>query len=173
LLLQPGKVLAIVPLPVIADEQLAEAAPVIPRLHGWVRWALVAVALVLVGVFSIALMLNPYKDGKVWRQGTHQQLGLPPCRFYELTGKPCPSCGMSTSFALLVRGDVINSLRANAVGTLLALTCLLYLPWAALCAVRGRLYLIRSIEGTLTRLVVIFLVLMLLRWGLVLALGGW
>jgi hypothetical protein len=134
-----------------------------------VRCALVCVALFLVGIFGIAMLLDPYRGGRVWNQGTHQQLGLPPCRFLDLTGKPCPSCGMSTSFALLVRGDVANSLRANAVGTLLALTCLLYIPWAAWCAVRGRLYLVRSIEWTLTRLVVIFLVLMLLRWAVVLA----
>jgi hypothetical protein len=167
--LQAGKVLAIVPLPVLPDEELDEAVQVIPALYGWVRCALLVIALILVAIFSIAVMLNPYKGGKVWTQGTHQQLGLPPCRFQELTGKPCPSCGMSTSFALLVRGDVVNSLRANAVGTLLALTCLAYIPWAALCAVRGRVYLIRSIEWTLTRLVVIFLVLMLLRWVIVLA----
>ena len=49
---------------------------------------------------------------------THRQLGLPPCTFKEMTGLPCPSCGMTSSFALLVRGDVMNSLRANAVGTL-------------------------------------------------------
>ena len=34
--------------------------------------------------------------------GTHQQLGLPPCNFVTLTGYPCPACGMTTSFALLV-----------------------------------------------------------------------
>jgi hypothetical protein len=140
-------------------------------LHGWVRVALVAVALFLVCIFTVAVVLDPYRGGKVWTGGTHQQLGLPPCRFLELTGKPCPSCGMSTSFALLVRGDVLNSLRANAVGTLLALTCLAYIPWAVWCACRGRLYLIRSVEWTLTRLVVIFLVLMLVRWVIVLVLG--
>jgi hypothetical protein len=76
---------------------------------------------------------------------------------------------MTTSFTLLVRGDIWNSLRANAVGTLLAVFCLVFIPWGLLCAVRGRLYVISSIESTLTRLVVIFLVLMLVRWGIVLA----
>ena len=31
---------------------------------------------------------------------------MPPCNFVLMTGKPCPSCGMTTSFALLVRGDI-------------------------------------------------------------------
>ena len=48
---------------------------------------------------------------------THTQLGMPPCNFVVMTGKPCPACGMTTSFALLVRGDVGASLRANWAGT--------------------------------------------------------
>ena len=166
--LHPGKVLAIVPLPVIPSEQLEEPVPVIPLLHGWVRWSLAAIAFVLVGVFTIAVSLDPYQGGEVWTDGTHQQLGLPPCNFKFLTGKPCPSCGMTTSFALLVRGDLWSSARANVVGTLLALVCLAVIPWGVLCAVRGRLYLIHSIEWTLMRLVVVFLVAMLLRWAIVL-----
>ena len=51
---------------------------------------------------------------------THTQLGMPPCNFVVMTGKPCPACGMTTSFALLVRGDVRASLRANWAGTLIA-----------------------------------------------------
>jgi hypothetical protein len=141
---------------------------VIPVLHGWVRCSLVVIALVLVGVFAIAVCLDPYRGGEVWRDGTHQQLGLPACNFKYLTGKPCPSCGMTTSFALLMRGDLWNSVQANFVGTLLALVLLAFIPWGILCAVRGRLYVIHSIEWTLMRLVVIFLVLMLLRWGIVL-----
>ncbi len=35
--------------------------------------------------------------------GTHQQLGLPPCAFFKLTGIPCPSCGLTTSFAHAAR----------------------------------------------------------------------
>jgi hypothetical protein len=148
----------------------------VPMLHGWVRFSLVAIGLLLVGVFSVAVALNPYQNGEPLLQGTHQQLGLPPCSFKTLTrsesvpdGVPCPSCGMTTSFTLLMHGDIWNSLRANAVGTLLATVCLAFIPWGVLCAVRGRLYVISSIEWTLTRLVVIFLVLMLVRWAIVLA----
>jgi xanthine/uracil permease len=76
---------------------------------------------------------------------------------------------MTTSFAHLVRGDVWNSVRANAVGTLLAAFCLMLVPWNLACALRGRLYLVTSIEWILTRLVIGFLILLLGRWLIVVA----
>ena len=109
----------------------------IPVLRNWVRGMLLGVAIGLTAVFAVAFWLNPYQsDGSPRRMATHQQLGLPPCTFFSVTGLPCPSCGMTTSFALLVRGDVPNSLRANAVGTLLALFCLALIPWCLTCAAR-------------------------------------
>jgi hypothetical protein len=75
---------------------------------------------------------------------------------------------MSTSFALLVRGDLENSLYANCVGTLLAAFLLLVLPWSVLCAVRGRLFFVRDVEWTVLRLLLAFVVFMLLRWAIVL-----
>ena len=75
-------------------------------LELWVRGILVGVVIGLVGVFAIAIKLDPYQDDGAPRViATHQQLGLPPCTFLEVTGVPCPACGMTTSFALLVRGD--------------------------------------------------------------------
>jgi hypothetical protein len=121
-------------------------------------------------VFSIALWLDPYRDaeGSARVMGTHQQLGLPPCSFADKTGVPCPACGMTTSFSLLIRGDIRNSLRANWVGTLLAGFCLAFIPWAAVCVVRGRTFIVRSLERGLMVLVTSLLVLMLGRWALVL-----
>jgi hypothetical protein len=133
-----------------------------------VRLTLVVIAVVLVVVFGVAIWLNPYQDGHVWLIETHRQLRLPECSFKRITGLPCPSCGMTSSFALLMHGDLVNSLRANAAGTVLAVLCLAYIPWALLCAVLGRKLLIRSIERVLLRLVVLFLVLMLCRWVIVL-----
>jgi hypothetical protein len=87
-------------------------------LRIWLRTMLVAIAAVLITVFSVAIYLNPYtEEGDAMRMETHRQLGLPECTFKGVTGKPCPSCGMTTSFALLIRGDVWNSIQANFVGT--------------------------------------------------------
>ena len=103
---------------------------------------------------------------------THRQLGLPPCTFMEMTGVPCPSCGMTTSFALLVRGDVLNSLRANAVGTVLAAACLLFIPWGLTSALLARPMFVNTVEKALIRAVIALVSLMLIRWAIVLARSG-
>jgi hypothetical protein len=170
------EVLAIVPPPLLSadrirEEEIPEALPV---LAVWVRGALVGIALGMAVVFVIAARLNPYKaDGSPRRLGTHRDLGLPPCTFLEATGLPCPSCGMTTSFALLVRGDVVNSLRANSAGTLLALFCLGFIPWAVASVARRRLLFIRSLERAMLWCVLGLMTLMLVRWLLLIGVSWW
>lgn len=152
-----------------------EVLDALPALTAWVRGTLVGIALGLIVVFSIAVLLNPYRaDGQARSMETHMQLGLPPCTFKVSTGGlPCPSCGMTTSFALLMHGDLWNSARANFVGTLLAVFCLGLIPWNLASAYLGRPLFVTSVERTLTVLVIAFLTLMLLRWGIVLGLAWW
>ena len=61
--------------------------------------------------------------------GTHQQLGLPPCTFWVLFGRPCPTCGMTTAWAHLMRGEWLDACRANAGGALLGLLAMVAAPW--------------------------------------------
>jgi len=144
------------------------------RLAIWVRGILVAIVAAWAVVFLVAFRLNPYRDDRLWLQETHTQLGLPPCTFKTMSGGlPCPSCGMSTSFALLVRGDLWHSVQANFVGTGLAVFGVIFIPWAILSTVRGRLLGIRSVEMTLIRLTIAFVILLFGRWGIVLALHYW
>jgi len=130
-------------------------------------------ALCWVAVFAVALRLDPYQDDKVWLEETHRQLGLPECTFKSITKLPCPSCGMTSAFALLVRGDLWNALRANAVGAGLALLGAAFVPWALISVVRGRWLWFRRIEDVFVRLTVLFLVAMFGRWGIVLLLIWW
>jgi hypothetical protein len=142
------------------------------KLYWWIRILLVALMVPWLAVFAVATQISPYEQGQARRMGTHMQLGLPDCSFKEWTGRPCPSCGMTTSFCLLIRGDVWHSLQANFAGTLLATFGLLFLPWAFASAFLGRIVLIRSIELVVFWLAMIFLVLLFGRWIFVL-IWGW
>jgi len=165
--LSASRLVAIVP--PLCTSDVVNSALRTPRLKAWVRVCLVLLAALLCGGFALAAYLNPYKDGRVWYEGTHQQLGLPTCSFKHATGLPCPTCGMTSSFALFVRGDVVNSLRANAAGTVLAVLFLIVIPWSIVSSLRGRWLFCRSLETVLVRVIVGFMLFVLVRWGIVLA----
>lgn len=90
--------------------------------------------MVLAVPFGVARRLEPSPLG----MGTHQQLGLPPCTFRLVVGKRCPSCGMTTSWAHVVRGQVVSALRASVSGTLLAALGAGVCVCSLLSAMRGR-----------------------------------
>jgi hypothetical protein len=139
------------------------------RMARVVRGLLILMATGFAVVLGLAFALNPYDaEGQPRSMATHTQLGLPPCNMVTLIGKPCPACGMTTSFALLMKGDLVNSARANWVGMLLAAFCLFGVPWAIASAIRGRYYFIGSMETTSTIVVIVLLVLMFSRWAVVL-----
>lgn len=140
-----------------------------PRARLWVRGVLLAFAAGLVAVFVVAVRINPYDDqGRPLPFGTHTRIGMPPCEFYVMFGKPCPSCGLTTSFSLLMHGDVRASLKANAVGTAMALFCAALIPWSLYVSLRGRYLWVRSIERASLWAAGVFFVLLLVRWGIVL-----
>lgn len=87
----------------------------------------------LLGLLSVAAMLKP----SPLRCGTHQQLGLPPCTFLFLFGRPCPTCGMTTAWAHLVRGHWTDACRANVGGMLLAMLAIAAAPWLLVSAWHG------------------------------------
>lgn len=84
-------------------------------LRGRLLAAMAATALLVPLV--IACLLEPDARG----HGTHQQLGFPPCTLVALCGIRCPTCGMTTSWAALARGRLIEGLAANVGGVLLAI----------------------------------------------------
>lgn len=139
-----------------------------------VRAVLLGIAAALTGVFVAAFRIHPYNaDGTPKTSATHTQLGMPPCNFVTLTGKPCPSCGMTTSFALLVRGDVANSMRANWVGSIMCVLWALALVWSLVSGLRGKPLFVRPGRGELVFTVIVgaMLTLMLARWTAVLIKG--
>lgn len=80
-------------------------------------------------VVLLAGALRPDPSGL----GTHTELHLPPCGFYLVFHKPCPSCGMTTSFALIMHGRFLEALHSQPAGVAVfaaGLALWLYIPLA-------------------------------------------
>lgn len=88
----------------------------------------------LIGLLLVAGWLKPSSTG----QGTHQQLGLPPCTFIMLFNVPCPTCGMTTSWSHFMRGDFVASWNANPGGLCLAILSASAGIWGFFVAIRGK-----------------------------------
>ena len=87
-----------------------------PPEAGWVNRLLAfAVAVGCLTVLLVAAWLRPDPKGF----GTHEQLGMQPCGFYQQFGIPCAGCGMTTSFAWLVHGHPVRSFVAQPFGMIL------------------------------------------------------
>ncbi|HEX6985779.1 MAG TPA: DUF2752 domain-containing protein [Planctomycetaceae bacterium] len=126
------------------------------------RGLLAAWGLFLAAGFAVAASLEPDPRGF----GTHQRLGLPPCTTRALLDVPCPSCGMTTSFANFVRGRFLQAARANASGLLLAAVCAVQLPWIAASVARGRLLGVRRPDRLALAVVLPLAVVCLAEWAL-------
>ena len=98
------------------------------------RIALFVAGLIGLTLLTIAFRLTPDPNGF----GTHQKLGFPPCTFIELFEIPCPSCGMTTSWSHMSRGNLFLAFRSNAGGAMLFLSTLILSPWFLASAIIGR-----------------------------------
>jgi hypothetical protein len=129
---------------------------------------MVGLAAALAVVLVLARWLEPDPRG----YGTHQQLGLPPCHFASVTGRPCPSCGMTTAFAWAARGRFDRAWKANPTGSLLAPTLAVIVPWLLVGAARGQALGFRSPERPLLAVVVVTVAISLVSWTFRLFLSG-
>lgn len=69
-------------------------------------------ALVLAAAMVAGVLLVPSRTGT----GTHRILGLPECGMLKAIGKPCPTCGVTTSFVLAAHGRLAESLVNQPFG---------------------------------------------------------
>lgn len=92
--------------------QLFRPEPVARRRNSGLIWFMCWVA-----VTGIGLYLHPSANG----HGTHEQLGLAPCPSVILFDRPCPGCGLTTSWTALLHGDLAFSFHAHPLGPFLYL----------------------------------------------------
>lgn len=130
--------------------------PVFGRLYA------AGVAAAALAILFTAAWLQPEPR----EMGTHRQLGLPPCGFYVTTGLPCPTCGMTTAFAYAVRGQVIQSIRAQAAGFILALATVVVAGLGLFTMVTGKRISVNWYRVNPTRLIWLVTLGFLLAWGL-------
>jgi len=69
-------------------------------------------ALVLAAGLAAGFLLVPSSTGT----GTHRILGLPECGMLRATGKPCPTCGVTTSFVLAAHGRLAEAVVNQPFG---------------------------------------------------------
>jgi hypothetical protein len=81
-----------------------------PRVYA----AIVALACLTLLAFGAGLAPNTAGHG------THTQLGLPPCAFAAVLGKPCATCGMTTAVSTAASGNLPKALAVQPFGAGLA-----------------------------------------------------
>jgi hypothetical protein len=119
------------------------------------------VAAFLAGALAVGRLLVPSPTGA----DTHTQLGLPPCSMLQVTGRPCPTCGVTTAFALAARGEVVRALVTQPFGLVCFLATVGSLALVAVALASGR-----SLVPLMWRLrpgllVIILLIILLLSWA--------
>ena len=98
------------------------------------RWLLVAVCVGIFGLLGVARWLTPNEAGV----GTHRALGFPPCGAIAMWGIPCPSCGMTTSWAWFTRGHFDKAWSSNPGGVMLAVFVLVMATWMGISGILNR-----------------------------------
>jgi hypothetical protein len=114
-----------------------------------------------IAVLAVAVSLDP--RGRLY--GTHSDLvGMGPCGMLVMTGLPCPTCGMTTSFAYFVRGQWLMSMYAQPMGFALALGTAVTLLTSLTVLVRGRWPRVQVLWLTPYRVFLALLVLFVASW---------
>ena len=108
---------------------------------------------VIVGVGCLAILVAAWHLEPSWLPlGSGTQLSLPSCGLQERTGYPCPTCGMTRAWGRAVRGNLLEALRANIAGTILAVGCGLGAVAGLGTAIGGRGFYSRFVEPITTSL---------------------
>jgi hypothetical protein len=130
-----------------------------------IAWGVIA--LLCVSILAVAVYLQPDPRG----YGTHERLGLPPCGFIVTTGLPCPTCGMTSSFAYMMHGHPLRAFVAQPAGALLCVGTVFTALYALSAAVQGHMLGIQWDRLGPVRVALTIIFVFIGSWGVKLALG--
>jgi len=101
----------------------------------------------------------------------HNHTAVTVCMFKNITGLPCPSCGITRSVLSLMQGDLYHAWMINPLGIIAALMLVAIPIWMAIDIVTARISLalaFRSAEEKIRTQKIIYIPLILLmavNWG--------
>lgn len=116
--------------------------------------------LALIGIGLLGLWMDPDPRGF----GTHEQLGLAPCRTMDWIGIPCPGCGVTTSVSLFWHGELWASFVNQPFGCLLAALVPLLAVGAIIAHFQGRDLYASALSVPIGRVILSLASLMLAAW---------
>lgn len=139
--------------------------PLVRRVHSRrpseTRAYAAVVVIVCLGLLGVARWLAPSRDGL----GTHTQLGFLACSAPVVTGYPCPTCGMTTAFALTVRGRWWEAFNAQPTGWALCVLVMVTAVLAGSAVVTGKSWRVNWYRISPVRVVLIGVGLLLAGWA--------
>lgn len=128
-----------------------------------------AVAAGCLALLVLARTLTPADAGV----GTHVQLNMPACGVFMMTGFPCPTCGMTTAFAHVVRGELWSAFFAQPAGMLLALATMGAGIGAIYVGLTGRIWTINWFRVSPALLAGVAFAVLFGGWGFKLTTTAW
>ena len=120
-----------------------------------------AVAIFLAATLGLGLVLTPSPTGT----GTHTLLGLPPCGMLIMTGHPCPTCGVTTSFVLAAHGRFYDALVNQPFGLVVFLAVAGGFAAAVITLVTGRTWACLARVSVVMTAAIVMMALVLASWA--------
>lgn len=143
-----------------APIQTSHSRQGVARFSQGERAGLFCLGLFLFALLLTAAWLKPDPAGL----GTHTQLGLPGCTMYTVIGIRCPGCGMTTSWAHTMNGNLSSAISANVGGVILCFLTILAFPCFLWMAIHGKSLSGRWPVSVATTVLVIAVAISVVEW---------
>ena len=83
------------------------------------KWSDLSTQIGIFGAWLVVTIIGARLNPSPLGHGTHQQLGLPPCPSTIFFDRPCPGCGLTTSWSATIHGQLGEAFHAHWIGPIL------------------------------------------------------